>query len=649
MKQIQDNGPIRLSRRQFLAAMFAAGVCPSISGCRKRPIGAIRKALLLGIDGMSGGLLERYIAEGRMPNAARLIQSGSLARLETTHPPLSPVAWSSFITGAGPETHGIYDFVTRDPTTYTAQFSLAGLHHGLRGESVVNRREGTPFWDTLERDGVPCTLLRIPCEYPQTSPRGHVLAGMGTPDIRGGYGSFTLFTAEPGVRSHAVPGGEIISIPAGMATHDLALGGPAGHDGRPATVRLRATVSTDGGVVDIALGDQRVLLRTGEWSGWLRVRFPLGGARGSVGAICRLAILDSAPYLRLYVSPINIDPGDAGGLPLSTPRRLARELDRALGPFHTQGLPADTAALSAGVFSDADYREQAMFVCREELRLLDHALDGFRDGLLFVYLSVLDQNSHMFWRALDRRHPLHNRHLAAEHGDFPGDLYAQMDAAIGKVMRRAGNDDLVMVFSDHGFGSFRRQFNLNSWLLANGFATLRPGVEQEAVRMLDGFDWGRTAAYGLGINGLYLNREGREAEGRLSPGDAGTLLPRLRDALLEARDPATGAAILADVHVPPRTAAGHLSAPDLVLGYADGYRSSWDTVLGGCPRATLADNLDPWSGDHAMAPSLVPGVLMASRPAPGAPAGIWDLAPSLLRLFGTERNTTMTGRAIWPV
>ena len=62
----------------------------------------------------------------------------------------------------------------------------------------------------------------------------------------------------------------------------------------------------------------------------------------------------------------------------------------------------------------------------------------------------------MFWRVLDRDHPMHRGELLAEHGQFLPELYAEMDRAIGKAMRRLGDDDLLIVMSDHGFTTFRR-------------------------------------------------------------------------------------------------------------------------------------------------------------------------------------------------
>src|SRR5215470_1320349 len=82
---------------------------------RRRSSGAqIKRAVILGFDGMDPELAQRFIAEGRLSNLAKLQQQGSFHKLRTTYPPISPVAWSTFMTGVNPGTHNIYDFLARD-------------------------------------------------------------------------------------------------------------------------------------------------------------------------------------------------------------------------------------------------------------------------------------------------------------------------------------------------------------------------------------------------------------------------------------------------------------------------------------------------------------------------------------------------------
>src|SRR5262249_8890937 len=130
-------------------------------------------------------------------------------------------------------------------------------------------------------------------------------------------------------------------------------------------------------------------------------------------------------------------------------------------------------------------------------------------------------------------------------------------------------------------------------------------------------DWTRTRAYGLGLNGLYINVRGREAHGIVDAADRGRLAGEIASKLVEAIEPATGehpirrAFKREDVY----TSGVHDGlAPDVIVGYGKYTRGSDDSALGAVPREVLDDNTDWWSGDHCIDPELVPGILLTSRP-----------------------------------
>ena len=74
---------------------------------------------------------------------------------------------------------------------------------------------------------------------------------------------------------------------------------------------------------------------------------------------------------------------------------------------------------------------------------------------------------------------------------------------------------------------------------------------------------------------------------------------------------------------------------------------AWESVLGKDAEHLLADNTDKWSGDHAMAADLVPGVLLSNRKLGARQPGLADLAPSILQELGTPRPVGMEGRWIF--
>ena len=117
---------MRMSRRQFIRLMAggaAAIACPAI--VRAAPGPRTRRCIVLGIDGMDPVLCKRYMKAGLLPNFSRLAVTGHFSPLRTSMPPQSPVAWSSFISGANPGTHGIFDFIARDPATLTPFLSTS--------------------------------------------------------------------------------------------------------------------------------------------------------------------------------------------------------------------------------------------------------------------------------------------------------------------------------------------------------------------------------------------------------------------------------------------------------------------------------------------------------------------------------------------
>ena len=77
----------------------------------------IKRAVILGCDGMDPELADRFINRGTLPNLAKLRRDGTFRKLRTTYPPISPVAWSTFMTGVNPGKHNIYDFLARDVNT----------------------------------------------------------------------------------------------------------------------------------------------------------------------------------------------------------------------------------------------------------------------------------------------------------------------------------------------------------------------------------------------------------------------------------------------------------------------------------------------------------------------------------------------------
>jgi predicted AlkP superfamily phosphohydrolase/phosphomutase len=637
------------------AALFAAVVVVLAGslGCGQdtRRIG--RKVIVLGFDGLDHALTEQMINTGRLPALARLASGGGFAPLGTTVPPQSPVAWSTFITGLDPGGHGIFDFVHRDPktmlpylSTTKAEGSTRTIGFGkwqlpLSSGSVELLRRGQPFWELLEQRGVPTTIIRMPANFPPSGTATRELSGMGTPDLLGTYGTFSFYTSEPyAFVGQTLSGGTAYNVRVREGRVVSKLEGPDNPFLKtPEKVAAEFTVYPDQSnrFAKIVVGSETRLLQVGEWSDWVPVTFPLAPTQSLPGEV-RFFLKGLDPFFELYASPVNIDPL-APAMPVSTPPEYAAELAAATGRYYTQGMPEDTKGLKTGVLTEADFLAQAKIAGDENRAQYTYVLDRFDDGFLFYYFGNVDQVAHMMWRARDPEHPAYDAVKDAPNAAVVEQLYQQLDAIVGQTLERLGPDDLLVVMSDHGFTSWRRAMHLNSWLRDNGYIALKDPTRRDDPGFFGNVDWSRTRAYALGLNGLYINLNGREKDGVVEPAAREALVQELSAALLGVTDPATGAPAITKVYSREQvyTVAGAEDiAPDLVVGYAKGTRGSDESALGAMPVDVFMDNTSPWSGDHCMDHEAVPGILLSNRPLKRAAPTLQHLAGAILAEFGID-------------
>ena len=305
-------------------------------------------------------------------------------------------------------------------------------------------------------------------------------------------------------------------------------------------------IDEDHNSVRITVGKEVRLLHAGEWSDWVRIQFDAMPPFKKLPAMCRFYLKSVAPSLELYVSPLNIDP-EHPALPISTPPGYARDLSRRVGPYYTLGIAEDTKALEAGVFDDAEFVTQTDTLLAERDRMLDAVLSDYRGGLLFFYISTIDQSCHALWRNGDPAHPAHAQADTTFAGRFRV-LYEDMDAMLGKVRARVGENATIIVLSDHGFAPYYKKVHLNTWLYQNGYLALVRPDEIGQHPLFDNVFWRKTRAYAAGFNGLYVNLVGREGKGIVSEGkEYDDLINELSAKLLTFRDPENGEPVITEV------------------------------------------------------------------------------------------------------
>lgn len=665
--------------RTLPALLLSAALGVVLAACGAEPGRTDRPGIfVLGIDGVDPVILDRMIAEGQMPHFAALAREGSYRRLGTSNPPQSPVAWSNFVTGLDPGGHGVFDFVHRDPATYLPISSATPPveDHGtsvdffgwvvpLSSPEVRNTRGGTPWWDLLVAQGIDAEVYRVPGNYPVPDSGAKVLSGMGTVDMRGGYGTYTLLTDRPVDAENPKGDVEMVSLQdfdldGTPDTVEATLKGPPdlfhlepGEVPGPGdflTTRITVHLDPESDTAVVKVGSADVLLQEGEWSRWVDVSFdPLPGGMMTLHGAVRFFAMELRPTFKLYVSAVNLSAADPPQV-LTSPSDFVETLYDKLGQFYTVGMPEETSALRDGVFSDDDYLKQVALVQQDSRAMLDLALDRFDPGdATFVYLSDIDLQCHMLWRHADPKypglgHPARDETIAPAHAHDIEHFYRDIDRALGHVRARLPEGTRLIVMSDHGFQPYLRKFQLNAWLRDHGYLVMKDGKRTGRIG-LDDVDWSRSRAYGIGFNGLYLNLAGRESQGSVSTEQAPALLAEIQAALEATRDPKNGEQVVLHAYTAGEAFHGERASegPDLVVGYNIGYSGSDASTLGEVTETELEDNTSRWSGNHLIDPRLVPGILLVNGPVAPGDYDLTDVTVSILDHYGLPPAHNMAG------
>ena len=237
-------------------------------------------------------------------------------------------------------------------------------------------------------------------------------------------------------------------------------------------------------------------------------------------------------------------------------------------------------------------------------------------------------------------------------------IFISIFAVVAVRTMRMKKGDVLLICSDHGFKSFKRGVNLNTWFRANGYLFLKgdpdsgplPEVPAGRRHEVPEIDCKSTRAYTSGLAGYYLNIRGRERDGCVEPGEAYALKCEINDKLRGLPDPECGGTeaitelwASEDIYAGPYRANG----PDVIVGYKPDYRTDWDAAVGAVSSTVISDNTRSWSGDHCMDPRQVPGVVFSTVKFDNPKPWLVDMAPTVLDLLGLPRPPHMVGRSIF--
>jgi predicted AlkP superfamily phosphohydrolase/phosphomutase len=476
---------------------------------------------------------------------------------------------------------------------------------------------------------------------------------MCVPDLRGSQGTFSFYSTQQDDHGHPVrTGGEQTVLRRKGNQIRTRIVGPDNsmlRSGGRMTLPMTIDLAADGQGARIEIeGTEPFDLPLRTYSPWIKLVFR-PGLKVKVHGIARFYLNSVEPEVELYMTPIHIDP-EHPAMPISHPQIYSVYLAKMQGAFATLGLAEDTWALNERVIDEKAFFEQAMAIYEERERMFLDALAQTKKGLVTTVFDTTDRVQHMFYRYLDPTHPANAGKDTTEWADTIPKVYERTDALLGKIWSEVERPDTVfMVISDHGFTNFRRGVNLNTWLREHGYLTLKPGHETSG-EWFEHVDWSHTRAFSLGLTGMFINRQGREASGLVSEGEEyRTLVAELSQKLEELVDPQTGRRAIRKVRATNETFDGpyRLDAPDLLIGYEGGYRNSWECATGAVTGSVFSDNTRSWSGDHCVDPDIVPGVFFCNRKIVTERPRLVDIPLSVIELFGQKRARYMQGDMIF--
>jgi predicted AlkP superfamily phosphohydrolase/phosphomutase len=502
------------------------------------------KLLVIGLDGASFNVLDPLIDSGHLPNIAKLIAGGSRANLETTFPPITAVAWSSFMTGKNPGKHGIFEFVRRD--------------HRSNREMAVNAsfRKGRAIWDFLSGAGKQVIVHNFPCTYPPHEINGIMIADFMTPRGRRDF-----------------------TYPESLLNE-----------------------------LEQRFGDYRLHLSQTY-------------AEGNVGAV----------------------------------------LDE--------------------LFDELEYKAKVT-----EYLMTRYSWDAF-----FQYFWGTDRIQHELWHIIDDQHPRHDKSEAAAYRDRVYRYFSRVDEIIGQLIELAGQESLVLIASDHGFGPAHKYCSLNMWLMQEGFLKLKSDVATRAKKLLFSFgltpelafkltrkiprafrpargvssqpgaskllgkfflsfndvDWDRSVAFSRGNYGqIYINLKDREPHGIVSTEDYENVRNSVIDRLRGLIDKSTEAPWVGKVFRREEIYSGPLvdEAPDIAFLPAD----MRYLPLGNADFTSNKFMVDAFgiSGCHRMDGVMIARGNGIERGLKLEAARIYDMMPTLIYLSGEGVPEDVDGRVL---
>lgn len=506
-----------------------------------------RRLIVIGIDGGMFPLVQRFIGAGVMPHLAVLAGRGTLTESLPSIPVDTPTNWTTIMTGAEPSTHGIYSF--------TSHIAGEPIAEGERDQYRNKRSTSSKaefLWNTLEEAGRRVAVVNYPTGWPSTLRRGAVIGGL-TP------GADVWRVAKPVLYAAGEPRVVVTDLPAiKVAWRPLHLREPSRWSGdTPGNARAEAEIDigTEGaqrrlallfiasqgrGIDQVVVAPDRrvdsplVVLRSGEWSPWLRQAF------GDRTGIFRLKLAELSPdgrHVELYVTDIFDTRGWA------FPEGLEEDIIEQVGPymegFECPYIPVDLNVRPYGPanLSPSMLLEHARIQTRWMVGLADHLGRTMAWDALILHYHYIDTLNHTFLGYLYDRLPYTNSRRTEQTWELYAESYRVVDDLIGGLASLADQDTLVVVTADHAALPCWRYVAVTRALQQAGLMAF--DWDPARGKYMVDLDRSRVVPY-LDPQHIWVNLQGREPEGVVPSDQYERTRDAVIDALLAIRDPQNG-------------------------------------------------------------------------------------------------------------
>ncbi|MGC9318116.1 MAG: alkaline phosphatase family protein [Armatimonadota bacterium] len=530
------------------------------------------RALFLGFDALIPTMVERFRAEGILPNFERLLERGVFTRIRPVIPAQTPTNWTTLATGATPGTHAIIQWGSRIPgETHAVSHGDEGFNAGFCQAEYL--------WETAAREGVRSVVFNY-AGYPPTRPEAVTHIEWLFRPAR------SYFDIAPPTNYHNCP--EL------NTTDPIDLAPARGWENLPdsgvppmaATLEIHTATEGIGPTYHALLfGDEAydtvlispdrdagcpvATLSPGQWSGWLYAQFSTD-EMGEVEGAFRLKLLELAPdgsRVQIYRS----DAFPTDGRFCSNPD-LGRGLIEELGPYVHAGMSCDLHRKGWLDFATVDE------IMADEAewwpRAVQMAMQQTEARLLYLHWHILDAMGHQFVQQVDPTGTGYDPDRADEGWETIRGYYRAADRLLGRFLDLFDDGETVFcVASDHGMPANMKAVSLVNLFLEEGWL--------ETTEDGTGIDWARSKLV-FRQNHLWINLQGRDEGGVVPPEEYHDLRRRVITRMRAVTDPETGEHVLPIVL--PREHASMVGLwgeyiGDVCFVYAGGYTWSGPEVL----------------------------------------------------------------------